>query len=116
MLKLNNYFSGTIKYDNQDVRNLEEESLRRSVGILDADEIKIFYHETFEFNLIYGKLGFVHFSDLDAIVNYAGLREKLDTLENGYRTKITYEDNFFSQQDLIKVDDLYFKILFLFLS
>lgn len=92
-----------IKYDNQDVRNLEEESLRRSVGILDLNEIKLFYNETFEFNLIYGKLGFVHFRDLETIVNYAGLRQKLDSLENGYKTKITHEDSSFSQEDLIKV-------------
>ncbi|RMZ94017.1 ATP-binding cassette sub-family B member mitochondrial [Brachionus plicatilis] len=102
MLKLNSYFSGMIKYDNQDVRSLEEESLRRLIGLLDLNDIKLFHNETFEFNLVYGKLGYLHYSDLEKIVEFADLKQKLASMEDGFKTIISKKDNFFTQEDLIK--------------
>nr|UOU03329.1 ATP-binding cassette subfamily B7-2 [Brachionus rubens] len=103
MLKMNSYFSGFIKYDNQEIRNIEEESLRRSIGLIDMNEMKLFYNETVDYNITCGKLGLSSYRDLDSIAKTVGLQQKISSFESGFRTIITQDKHFFDPEELLKL-------------
>ncbi|CAF0710406.1 unnamed protein product [Brachionus calyciflorus] len=104
VLKMNSYFSGYIKFDNQEIRNIEEESLRRSVGLIDLNETKIFFNETMEYNLTYGKLGAISYRDLENVANFVDLHSKISSLESGVRTIISQDKHFFTPEELLKIE------------
>ncbi len=76
---------GRVLINGQDVRDVTQESLRESIGIVPQDTV--LFNDTIEYNIAYGRYG----ADHDAIVRaaqLANIHNFIDSLPDGYHTMV----------------------------
>lgn len=76
---------GRILIGNQDIRDVDLESLRRAISIVPQDSV--LFHETIKHNLRYGDLRASE-SDVIRAAQMAELHEAINTWPHGYNTQV----------------------------
>ncbi|MEW6024099.1 MAG: ABC transporter ATP-binding protein/permease [Pseudomonadota bacterium] len=76
---------GSISIDGQDIRNVTQQSLRSSIGIVPQDTV--LFNDTIEYNIAYGRPGASH-ADIVAAARAASIHEFIESLPDGYQTMV----------------------------
>ncbi len=76
---------GSISIDGQDIRNVTQQSLRSSIGIVPQDTV--LFNDTIEYNIAYGRPGASH-ADIVAAARAASIHEFIESLPDGYATMV----------------------------
>jgi ATP-binding cassette, subfamily B, heavy metal transporter len=76
---------GSISIDGQDIRNVTQLSLRRSIGIVPQDTV--LFNDTIAYNIAYGKPEATH-DEVVAAAKAAHIHEFISTLPDGYATTV----------------------------
>jgi ATP-binding cassette subfamily B protein len=76
---------GAIKIDGQDILNVTQESLRRSIGIVPQDTV--LFNDTIAYNIAYGKPG-ASMADVHAAAVAAQIHDFIASLPLGYETVV----------------------------
>ncbi|MBC1457646.1 ABC transporter ATP-binding protein [Listeria newyorkensis] len=97
-----NVDNGAILFDDVDIRDIKLASLRKEVGIVLQDSV--LFSGTIRDNIVFGKPEATDAEVTDA-AKQANIHDFIMTLENGYETEITDENNIFSvgQKQLISI-------------
>ena len=77
--------SGSIAIDGQDIRAVQQTSLRAAIGIVPQDTV--LFNDTIEYNIAYGKPGATH-DEIVAAAGLAQIHEFIATLPEGYATAV----------------------------
>ena len=77
--------SGRILIDDQDIRDVTVDSLRRSIGVVPQDTP--LFNDTVEHNIRYGNLDAPH-EQVIAAAKRAHIHDKIETWRYGYQTKV----------------------------
>ncbi|KAK3313010.1 P-loop containing nucleoside triphosphate hydrolase protein [Apodospora peruviana] len=77
--------SGRIFVDDQDIRDVTVDSLRRSIGVVPQDTP--LFNDTVEHNIRYGNLEAPH-SEVVAAAKRAHIHDKIEGWRDGYQTKV----------------------------
>jgi ATP-binding cassette, subfamily B, heavy metal transporter len=76
---------GAISIDGQDLREVTQESLRRSIGIVPQDTV--LFNDTIEYNIAYGKPGASH-DEIVAAARAASIHDFIESLPDGYASMV----------------------------
>ncbi|MBC6128167.1 ABC transporter ATP-binding protein [Listeria booriae] len=97
-----NVDNGAILFDDIDIRDIKLASLRQQVGIVLQDSV--LFSGTIRDNIVFGKPEATDAEVTDA-AKQANIHDFIMTLENGYETEISDENNIFSvgQKQLISI-------------
>ncbi|MGX9221623.1 ABCB family ABC transporter ATP-binding protein/permease [Massilia varians] len=76
---------GAIRIDGQDLRNITQQSLRASIGIVPQDTV--LFNDSIEYNIAYGRPGASH-EDIVAAARAASIHEFIESLPDGYQTMV----------------------------
>ncbi|MFC0254086.1 ABCB family ABC transporter ATP-binding protein/permease [Massilia consociata] len=76
---------GAIRIDGQDLRNITQQSLRASIGIVPQDTV--LFNDTIEYNIAYGKPGASH-EDIVAAARAASIHDFIESLPDGYASMV----------------------------
>ncbi|MFS2016675.1 ABCB family ABC transporter ATP-binding protein/permease [Massilia sp. CT11-108] len=76
---------GAIRIDDQDVRNVTQDSLRHAIGIVPQDTV--LFNDTIEYNIAYGRPGASR-ADIVAAARAASIHDFIETLPDGYATMV----------------------------
>ncbi|MBC1917530.1 ABC transporter ATP-binding protein [Listeria booriae] len=97
-----NVDNGAIMFDDIDIRDIKLASLRQQVGIVLQDSV--LFSGTIRDNIVFGKPEATDAEVTDA-AKQANIHDFIMTLENGYETTISDENNIFSvgQKQLISI-------------
>lgn len=76
---------GCIKIDNQDIRDVTQNSLRNQIGIVPQDTV--LFNESIEYNIAYGKPGATH-EEVIAAAKVACIHDFIMSLPQGYATSV----------------------------
>jgi ATP-binding cassette subfamily B protein len=77
--------SGRILVDGQDVRAVQQSSLRASIGIVPQDTV--LFNDTIEYNIAYGRPGASH-QEIVTAARLAQIHDFVASLPEGYRTQV----------------------------
>jgi ATP-binding cassette subfamily B protein len=77
--------SGQIRIDGQDVREVQQQSLRSSIGIVPQDTV--LFNDTVEYNIAYGKPGASH-DEIEQAAWMAHISGFIEKLPDGYQTRV----------------------------
>jgi ATP-binding cassette subfamily B protein len=77
--------SGRILVDGQDVRGVQQASLRAAIGIVPQDTV--LFNDTIEYNIAYGRPGASH-QEIVAAARLAQIHDFVASLPEGYRTPV----------------------------
>ncbi|KAK3689733.1 P-loop containing nucleoside triphosphate hydrolase protein [Podospora appendiculata] len=77
--------AGHILIDDQDIRDVNLESLRRAIGVVPQDTP--LFNDTVEHNIRYGNLAAPHAAVI-AAAKRAHIHDKIETFRDGYQTKV----------------------------
>jgi ATP-binding cassette subfamily B protein len=77
--------SGRILVDGQDVRDVQQTSLRAAIGIVPQDTV--LFNDTIEYNIAYGRPGALH-EEIVAAARLAQIHDFVASLPEGYRTPV----------------------------
>ncbi|MCP8858219.1 ABC transporter ATP-binding protein [Latilactobacillus fuchuensis] len=93
---------GAVKIDDVDIREMDLDSLRSHVGIVLQESV--LFSGTIRDNIVFGKPDATD-EEVVAAAKQAHIHEFIETLEDGYQTKVSEEDNLFStgQKQLISI-------------
>ncbi len=76
---------GCIRIDDQDIRDVTQESLRRAIGIVPQDTV--LFNDTIRYNLQYGRLDASH-EEIEQAAELAQIREFIESLPDGWDTLV----------------------------
>ncbi|BDT61421.1 metal ABC transporter permease [Massilia varians] len=76
---------GAIRIDGQDLRNITQQSLRASIGIVPQDTV--LFNDSIEYNIAYGRPGASH-GDIVAAARAASIHDFIESLPDGYQTMV----------------------------
>ncbi len=76
---------GAIRIDGQDLRNITQQSLRASIGIVPQDTV--LFNDSIEYNIAYGRPGASH-EDIVAAARAASIHDFIESLPDGYQTMV----------------------------
>ncbi len=76
---------GAIRIDGQDLRNITQQSLRASIGIVPQDTV--LFNDSIEYNIAYGRPGASH-EDIVAAARAASIHDFIESLPEGYQTMV----------------------------
>ncbi len=76
---------GCITIDNQDLRDISQESLRGAIGIVPQDTV--LFNDTIEYNIGYGKPG-ASKSEIVAAARAASIHDFIESLPDGYASMV----------------------------
>jgi ATP-binding cassette subfamily B protein len=76
---------GAIRIDDQDVRNVTQDSLRHAIGIVPQDTV--LFNDTIEYNIAYGRPGASR-ADIVAAARAASIHDFIESLPDGYATMV----------------------------
>jgi len=76
---------GAIRIDGQDLREVTQQSLRASIGIVPQDTV--LFNDTIEYNIAYGRPGASH-EDIVAAARAASIHDFIESLPDGYKTMV----------------------------
>ena len=85
LLRFYDSISGEIRIDDQDIKLLDQMSLRRNVGVVPQDTV--LFNESIEFNINYGKIGST-IEEIKDVASLADVHEKINSLPGGYKPKV----------------------------
>lgn len=93
---------GAVKIDDVDIREMDLDSLRSHVGIVLQESV--LFSGTIRDNIVFGKPDATD-EEVVAAAKQAHIHGFIETLEDGYQTKVSEEDNLFStgQKQLISI-------------
>ncbi len=77
--------AGGVSIDGQDVRTLQQESLRAAIGIVPQDTV--LFNDTIEYNIAYGRPGAGR-EDIVAAARAAHIHDFIESLPDGYDTRV----------------------------
>jgi ATP-binding cassette subfamily B protein len=77
--------TGRILIDGQDVREVQQASLRAAIGIVPQDTV--LFNDTIEYNIAYGRPGATH-EEIVAAARLAQIHDFVASLPEGYRTPV----------------------------
>jgi ATP-binding cassette subfamily B protein len=77
--------AGRITVDGQDIREVTQTSLRRSIGIVPQDTV--LFNDTVEYNIAYGKPGATH-AEVEAAARAARIHDFIASTPKGYETMV----------------------------
>jgi len=77
--------SGRITIDGQDVRDVTQGSLRRSIGIVPQDTV--LFNDTIAYNVAYGRPGAGQ-DEIDNVASLASIRDFINGLPDGFKTMV----------------------------
>jgi ATP-binding cassette, subfamily B, heavy metal transporter len=77
--------AGRILVDGQDVRAVQQASLRGAIGIVPQDTV--LFNDTIEYNIAYGRTGATH-EEIVAAARLAQIHDFVASLPEGYRTQV----------------------------
>jgi len=77
--------SGQIRIDGQDIRDVQQQSLRSSIGIVPQDTV--LFNDTVEYNIAYGKPGSSH-AEIEQAAWMAHIADFIAKLPDGYQTRV----------------------------
>ena len=77
--------AGRVEIDAQDLRRVQQESLRKQVGIVPQDTV--LFNDTIEYNLEYAKPGATR-PELEAAARMAAIDDFIRRTPDGYRTRV----------------------------
>ncbi|MEQ5775523.1 MULTISPECIES: ABC transporter ATP-binding protein/permease [unclassified Thalassospira] len=77
--------SGRITIDGQDVRDVTQGSLRRSIGIVPQDTV--LFNDTIAYNVAYGRPGAGQ-DEIDNVASLASIRDFINSLPDGFKTMV----------------------------
>src|SRR6266536_2944624 len=77
--------AGRILVDGQDLRAVQQASLRAAIGIVPQDTV--LFNDTIEYNIAYGRTGAGH-DDIVAAASLAQIHDFVASLPEGYRTQV----------------------------
>ena len=77
--------SGHIRIDGQDIRDVQQQSLRSSIGIVPQDTV--LFNDTVEYNIAYGKPGASH-AEIEQAAWMAHISDFIAKLPDGYQTRV----------------------------
>jgi len=77
--------SGRILIDRQDVRDVQQQSLRSNIGIVPQDTV--LFNDTVEYNIAYGKPGATH-AEIEQAAWMAHIADFIEKLPDGYQTRV----------------------------
>jgi ABC-type transport system involved in Fe-S cluster assembly fused permease/ATPase subunit len=77
--------SGRILIDGQDIRDVQQQSLRSSIGIVPQDTV--LFNDTVEYNIAYGKPGASH-AEIEQAAWMAQISGFVEKLPDGYQTRV----------------------------
>ncbi|HET7410082.1 MAG TPA: ABC transporter ATP-binding protein/permease [Paracoccaceae bacterium] len=76
---------GSISVDDQDVRGVSQESLRRAIGVVPQDTV--LFNDSIGYNIAYGRDGATR-AEVEAAAKAARIQEFIETLPDGYDTLV----------------------------
>jgi ATP-binding cassette subfamily B protein len=76
---------GCIRIDGQDIREVQQQSLRSSIGIVPQDTV--LFNDTVEYNIGYGKPGASH-AEIEQAAWMAHISDFIAKLPDGYKTRV----------------------------
>ena len=76
---------GAIRIDGQDLRDVTQQSLRASIGIVPQDTV--LFNDTIEYNIAYGRPGASH-EDIVAAARAASIHDFIESLPDGYASMV----------------------------
>ena len=76
---------GAIRIDGQDLRDITQQSLRATIGIVPQDTV--LFNDTIEYNIAYGKPGASH-EDIVAAARAASIHDFIESLPDGYNSMV----------------------------
>ncbi|MDX2142358.1 MAG: ABC transporter ATP-binding protein/permease [Rhodospirillaceae bacterium] len=76
---------GRILIDGQDIRDVQQDSVRRALGIVPQDTV--LFNDTIRYNLAYAKAGATQ-ADIDAAADLAHIGAFIKSLPDGYETMV----------------------------
>jgi ATP-binding cassette subfamily B protein len=76
---------GRIRIDGQDIREVQQQSLRSSIGIVPQDTV--LFNDTVEYNIAYGKPGATH-AEIEQAAWMAHISDFIAKLPDGYKTRV----------------------------
>jgi ATP-binding cassette subfamily B protein len=76
---------GRITVDGEDIRSVQQRSLRAAIGIVPQDTV--LFNDTIEYNIGYGKPGATH-DDIVAAARLAQIHDFVSALPDGYATNV----------------------------
>ena len=85
LLRFYDSISGEIRIDDQDIKLLDQMSLRRDVGVVPQDTV--LFNESIEFNINYGKIGST-IKEIKDVASLADVHENIKFIPDGYKTKV----------------------------
>jgi ATP-binding cassette, subfamily B, heavy metal transporter len=77
--------SGRILVDGQDIRDVQQQSLRSSIGIVPQDTV--LFNDTVEYNIAYGRPGASH-AEIEQAAWMAQISGFIEKLPDGYQTRV----------------------------
>ena len=77
--------SGNITIDGQDIREVTQQSLRKSIGIVPQDTV--LFNDTIYYNIAYGNNA-ASYDEVIAASKNAHIHEFISTLPEGYETQV----------------------------
>ncbi|WP_114087551.1 ABC transporter ATP-binding protein/permease [Thalassospira profundimaris] len=85
MFRFYDVSSGRITIDGQDIRDVSQGSLRRSIGIVPQDTV--LFNDTIAYNIAYGRPGAGQ-EEIDNAATLASIRDFINGLPEGFKTKV----------------------------
>ncbi|HEY1059299.1 MAG TPA: ABC transporter ATP-binding protein/permease [Limnobacter sp.] len=76
---------GDIRIDGQDIREVQQVSLRKSIGIVPQDTV--LFNDTIAYNIAYGRPGATQ-ADVERAAKAAHIHHFIETLPDGYQTPV----------------------------
>jgi ATP-binding cassette subfamily B protein len=77
--------AGSIEIDGQDIRNVNQDSLRRAIGVVPQDTV--LFNDTIYYNIAYGRPGATQ-SEIEEAARLARIHDFITTLPDGYETMV----------------------------
>ncbi|HEY2818941.1 MAG TPA: ABC transporter ATP-binding protein/permease [Casimicrobiaceae bacterium] len=77
--------AGRILIDGQDLRAVQQRSLRAAIGIVPQDTV--LFNDTIEYNIAYGRPGATH-DEITAAARLAQIHDFISSLPQGYQTQV----------------------------
>jgi ATP-binding cassette, subfamily B, heavy metal transporter len=77
--------AGAIEIDEQDIRHVTQDSLRRAIGVVPQDTV--LFNDTIYYNIAYGRPGAAR-SEIEEAARLARIHDFIAALPDGYRTMV----------------------------
>ena len=85
VLRLFDPIDGKIQIGGVNIKDVEQTSLRRSIGVVPQETV--LFNETVEYNINYGRIG-AELKDIKEAAKWASLHDRIESFPDGYASKV----------------------------